>query len=70
MSWMKMNFKIAMDHEDSTVASLLFQGCAMGVESLYHYLLVYQEAHSKIKDIALKLIKIEEDYSEQLKNYL
>lgn len=30
MSWMKMNFKIAMDHEDSTVASLLFQGCAMG----------------------------------------
>lgn len=70
MSWMKMNFKIAMDHEDSTVASLLFQGCAMGVESLYHYLHVYQEAHSKIKDIALKLIKIEEDYSEQLKNYL
>ena len=70
MSWMKKNFKIAMDHEDSTVASLLFQGCAMGVESLYHYLHVYQEAHSKIKDIALKLIKIEEDYSEQLKNYL
>ena len=70
MSWMKMNFKIAMDHEDSTVASLLFQGCAMGVESLYHYLHVYQEAHSKIKDIALKLIKVEEDYSEQLKNYL
>lgn len=42
----------------------------MGVESLYHYLHVYQEAHSKIKDITLKLIKIEEDYSEQLKSYL
>ena len=38
--------------------------------SLYHYLHIYQGAHSKIKDIALKIIKIEEEYSEKLKAYL
>ena len=42
----------------------------MGVESLYHYLHGYQNAHVKVKDIASKLIKIEEDYSEKLKVYL
>lgn len=70
MSWMKMNFKIAMDQEDTTIASLLFQGCAMGVETLYHYLHHYHEASKDVKDIALKLIKIEEDFGEQIKQYL
>lgn len=70
MSWMKMNFKIALDQEDTTIASLLFQGCSMGIETIYHYLHHYNEASNDVKDIALKLIKIEEDFNEQLKEYL
>ena len=70
MSWMKMNFKIALDQEDTTIASLLFQGCSMGIETIYHYLHHYHEASNDVKDIALKLIKIEEDFNEQIKHYL
>lgn len=70
MSWMKMNFKIAMDQEDTTIASLLFQGCSMGIETIYHYLHHFHEASKDVKDVALKLIKIEEEYSNNIKEYL
>ena len=37
MSWLKMNFKIQMNEDDQTIASLLFEGCSMGIESLFKY---------------------------------
>ena len=37
MSWLKMNFKIQMNEDDQTIASLLFEGCSMGIETLYKY---------------------------------
>ena len=42
MSWLKMNFKIQMNDDDQTIASLLFEGCSMGIETLYKYLHQYE----------------------------
>ena len=49
MSWLKMNFKIQMNEDDQTIASLLFEGCSMGIETLYKYLHQYENASIKNK---------------------
>ena len=46
-----------MNEDDQTIASLLFEGCSMGIETLYKYLHQYENASSKIKEVTEKLIK-------------
>ena len=70
MSWLKMNFKIQMNEDDQTIASLLFEGCSMGIETLYKYLHQYENASSKIKEVTEKLIEIEKELSQNIQNYL
>lgn len=70
MSWLKMNFKIQMNEDDQTIASLLFEGCSMGIETLYKYLHQYENASSKIKKVTEKLIEIEKELSQNIQKYL
>lgn len=70
MSWLKTNVKLAMDDTDHTIADLMIDGCDMGVKSLSRYLNQYEAADEYTKDIAKKLIKLEEKLSEDLRPYL
>lgn len=70
MSWLKMNFKIQMNEDDQTIASLLFEGCSMGIETLYKYLHQYEKASSKVKKVTEKLIEIEKELSQNIQKYL
>lgn len=70
MSWIKTNFKISNSHTDSTIADLMVDGCNMGIKSLYKYLNEYDTAEEKVKDIAKKLINIEEKLITDLRGYL
>ena len=70
MSWIKTNVKLGMNHTDKAVADLMTDGCNMGVKSLSSYLNQYTEAIEGSKDIAKKLIKIEADLSENMRQYL
>lgn len=70
MSWIKTNFKISNDGSDSTIADLIIDGCNMGVKSLYKYLNEYSNAEEKAKDIAKKLVNIEEKLVTDLRAYL
>ena len=70
MSWLKMNFKIQMNEDDQTIASLLFEGCSMGIESLFKYLHQYDHADTKIKKLTYDLIEIEKELSDKIQNYL
>lgn len=70
MSWIKTNFKISNSHNDSTIADLIVDGCNMGIKSLYKYLNDYSNAEEKAKDIAKKLINVEEKLITDLRNYL
>ena len=70
MSWLKMNFKIQMNEDDRTIASLLFEGCSMGIETLYKYLHQYEKASSKVKKVTEDLIEIEKELSQNIQNYL
>ncbi len=70
MSWMKTNMKLGMDMSDGTVADLITDGCNMGVKSLNRYLNEYEAADEVSKDIAKRLIHLEERLAEDLRGYL
>ena len=70
MSWIKTNMKLGMNHSDKTVADLMTDGCNMGVKSLSGYLNEYTEANEPSKDITKRLIKLEAELSENLRQYL
>ena len=70
MSWIKTNVMIAADKSDKTVADLITDGCNMGVKSLGRYLNQYKAADEQSKDIAKRLINIEERLACDIRIYL
>ena len=70
MSWIKTNVKLAFDESDATVADLMTDGCNMGVKSLSRYLNQYAAADEPSKDIAKRLIRLEESLAVDLRGYL
>jgi len=70
MSWIKTNLMLAVNESDNTVADLMTDGCNMGVKSLCRYLNKYKAADEVSKDIAKKLIKIEEQLAVSMREYL
>lgn len=70
MSWIKTNVKLVMDQSDETIADLMTDGCNMGVKTLHRYLNQYQGAEEKTKDIAKRLINLEEKLTVDIRAYL
>lgn len=70
MSWMKTNIKMVMNESDGTVADLITDGCNMGVKSLSRYLNEYAAADEVSKDICKKLIKLEEELTVNVRDFL
>ena len=70
MSWMKINMEMFMHEDDKTIASLIIDGCNMGIKQLTGYLNQYKNADEKAKRLAKRLINEEENLSDSLKKYL
>ena len=70
MSWLKTNFKLTVNDSDNTIADLITDGCNMGIKSLRRYLNEYEAAEEKVKDIAKRLISLEEDLILDIKAFL
>ncbi len=70
MSWMKTNVKLAIDESDNTIADLMTDGCNMGVKSLNRYLNQYEAADEVSKDIAKRLINLEEELAIDIRQFL
>ena len=70
MSWVKTNVKLAVDESDATIADLMTDGCNMGVKSLNKYLNQYEAADEVSKDIAKRLINLEEELAVDIRSFL
>ena len=70
MSWIKTNIKLIMHESDHTIADLMTDGCDMGVKSLSKYLNQYKAADEASKDIAKRLIALEESLGKEIRGYL
>ena len=67
---MKTSVKLIMNESDKTIAGLMTDGCNMGVKTLNGYLNQYTAADKKSKDIARRLIDIEEKLAADMRKYL
>lgn len=70
MSRMKTNMKLVMNETDATIADLITDGCNMGVKSLHRYLNEYKAADELSKDIAKRLIQLEDKLAMNMRIYL
>ena len=70
MGWLKTNMKLGWDGSDETIASLMTDGCNMGVKSLHRYLNQYRAADEASKGVARRLIGLEERLTAGIRQYL
>ncbi len=70
MSWIKTNVMLVVDESDNTIADLITDGCNMGVKSLNKYLNKYEAADEVSKDIAKRLINLEEKLAVDIRQFL
>lgn len=70
MSYIKTELQMAVNESDSEIASLMTDGCNMGVKSLQKYLNQYKAADERSKDITKRLIKQEQQLTSELSAYL
>ena len=70
MSWMKTNAMLMMKPDDQTIADLMTDGCNMGVKSLHKYLNEYKAADEGSKEIAKKLVNLEQKLAVDIRCYL
>ncbi len=70
MSWMKTSVKLSLDEKDETVASLITDGCSMGVKTLSRRLNECKAADERSKGIAKELIRLEDQLISDLRPYL
>ncbi|MBQ7850118.1 MAG: hypothetical protein IJ343_10380 [Clostridia bacterium] len=70
MSRMMTGMKLRMGDADAAVADLMTDGCNMGVKSLSRYLNEYKAADEFSKDIAKRLISLEEKLAVDVRPYL
>lgn len=70
MAKIKAKIEVAMHNSDKTIASIINDGCNMGVKSLTKYLNEYETANENIKSLVKRLINSEEKLIESIKDYL
>lgn len=70
MSEMKTKIKLTVCESDAAIAGLMTDGCDMGVKTLSRYLNQYSAADEASKNIAKRLIRLEEQLAVELRDYL
>lgn len=69
-SWISTEVKLMMDGNSQKIAELMIDGCNMGIKSLSKYINQYKNASNKSVDLAKRLIKIEQEFMNELLKYL
>lgn len=70
MSDVSTRMKITMNRTDNEIASVMTDGCNMGIKSIYKYLNQYKGADRHSKEIANRLISIEQELRTDMRGFL
>jgi len=70
MSNLMTDVKLTLHESDNTIASIMTDGCDMGVKSLNRYLNQYKAADEHAKDITKRLIHLEEKLTDEVRDFL
>ena len=69
-SWMSVEMGMLMHPNYQEAAKKMMDGCNMGIQSVSEYVNKYPDADEKAHELAKKLIKIEEDFMEEMKAFV
>lgn len=70
MARMEMHMKMFMHPDDKQVAKIMMDGCNMGIQSVSEYVNKYPDASKESQDFAKELIRIEEDFMQEMKGFV
>ncbi len=70
MSWLKTNWKMAVDGSDHAIADLITDGCSQAAKTLVRYLHQYPAADQPSKALAAELVALEDELVKELRPYL
>ncbi len=70
MATMKVDMKMMMNDTDHTIATLMMDGCNMGIQKLAEYVNKYKNAEKRAQDFAKRLIDAEDKLMEDLRAYV
>lgn len=70
ISWISTEMKMTMNQSDSQVAKIMMDGCNMGIQSVAEYLNKYIGASKESKELAKELLKVEESFMREMKQFL
>lgn len=69
-AWMSMEMGMLMHPDEHEAAKKMMDGCNMGIQSVSEYVNKYPDAKEEAHDLAKELIKIEEDFMEEMKEFV
>lgn len=69
-AWMSTGMKLAMKDDNRQIAKLMMDGCNMGIQSISENINKYPEASKESIHIAKDLVKMEEAFMGELKDFL
>lgn len=69
-SWFTTEVKMLIKDDSTQIAKIMMNGCNMGIQSISEDLNKYTEASEESKALAKKLVKEEERFMKELKEYL
>lgn len=70
MSYFTTEMKLMLENTDREIASLMIDGCNMGIKKVSEYVNKYENASSESINLATKLIKTEQKFMDDLRLYL
>lgn len=69
-AWVSTEMKLAMKDDNRQVAKLMMNGCNMGIQSISENINKYQDASKESIHIAKGIVKMEEAFMGELKDFL
>ena len=70
MSRLMINMKFIKTPTDYKLAEIMYDGCNMGIRSIYHYKNMYTDASGEAKSLASQIIENEKYCMTELQKYL
>ncbi len=69
-AWVMTSVKLMLDDSDKKIASMVTDGCNMGIKSISKYLNQYASADKSAKKISENIIRLEQSLMDELRKYL
>lgn len=69
-SWISTEMKLMINDDTHKIADLMIDGCNMGIKSVSEYINKYNNASKESMDLAKNLVKVEQEFMNELLGYL